>query len=420
MFVVPFTRPLHQPPAGTSRVDSHTLRIRGGAPGDARRAVIGGGDPPTTTSERAVFDGAAHAHKHAELTNAVNAIRMRSAGSQPRDANPGAMKRFDWAMAVAGYWTLVGLYADAGWHIRNDVDSFFTWSHAILYSGLALLLAIIARFAIGRPHFARDRSLTVVGAVLFLAGGIADLVNHLFFGFEAGFDALLSPTHQIIGAGVLLIVTSPIRSGLQLRPQRFVDQIPIVISAASVLELLHWGTNVFYRSDAQTALGVVVPHELTADAITLATLHFYGQGAGLVAAMLQSLLMMGILFYLLRNFELRPPAITMLFILGNILISISHALSWRETAAWMFASVVAGLFADALASRNLLDRRSVNVFAFAVPAIYQGALLAATAALLGGVWWDPLFLTGTILYSGLFSLFLGLVAFAGPNHSQAQ
>ena len=54
------------------------------------------------------------------------------AGSNRGDENPGLLRRFDWAMAIAGYWSIAGLYLDAGWHIRHDVDTFFTWAHALL------------------------------------------------------------------------------------------------------------------------------------------------------------------------------------------------------------------------------------------------------------------------------------------------
>src|SRR5581483_4326904 len=157
-------------------------------------------------------------------------------------------------MAIAGFWTIAGLYTDAGWHIRHDVDTFFTWAHALLYSGLLLLLCLMgARIVAARR---RDETLAVslgpayswsaVGVLIFLIGGAADMINHLFFGFEAGFDALLSPTHQLIGAGVLLIISGPIRSAVAQapRPASLVQQLPAIVSAAAILELMHWGTQV--------------------------------------------------------------------------------------------------------------------------------------------------------------------------------
>lgn len=330
-------------------------------------------------------------------------------------------------MAIAGFWSVAGLYVDAGWHIRHDVDTFFTWAHALLYSGLLLLLGLLAtKYFIARRAGDRDfRSAfgpayawSAIGAIVFLLGGIADMINHLFFGFEAGFNALLSPTHQIIGAGVLLIISGPIRSAAArpVRPQSLVTQVPLIISAAAVLELMHWGTQVFFRFDAARALGVTVPHELGENTFTLMTLHFYQQGGSLIAVILQSLLMMGTAFYLVRTFALRPGALTTLFVLGNGLIAITHSLSWVDAASALFASVAAGAAGDAflMGAPLTASRVRFRAFAFAVPAVYTAAALLFTIVLMGGTWWDPIFATGAVFYSGLFSVLLSFVATASP------
>jgi hypothetical protein len=324
-------------------------------------------------------------------------------------------------MAIAGYWSVAGLYLDAGWHIRHDVDTFFTWAHALLYSGLLVLLSLLAakylvarRSGVGdfRTAFGPAYAWSAIGAIVFLLGGLADMINHLYFGFEAGFDALLSPTHQIIGAGVLLIISGPIRSAVarQPRPKSLATQLPLVISAAAILELMHWGTQVFFRFDAARALGVTMPHELGENTITLMTIHFYQQGGSLIAVILQSLLMMGTAFYLVRNFALRPGALTMLFVLGNGLIAVTHSLSWVDALSVLVASVAAGITGDAF----LAEKFRYRAFAFTVPVVYTAASLLFTIAFMGGTWWDPLFAAGAIFYAGLFSLLLSFVAAASP------
>jgi len=335
-------------------------------------------------------------------------------------------------MALAGYWTIAGLYTDAGWHIRHDVDTFFTWSHALLYSGLLLLLYLIgSRYAAARR---RDQSLSAalgpayswsaLGVLVFLLGGIADMINHLSFGFEAGFDALLSPTHQIIGAGVLLIISGPIRSAISQvpRPVTLVQQLPAIVSAAAILELMHWGTQVFFRVDAARALGVLVPHELDPNALTLMTIHFYQQGGSLIAVILQSLLMMGTAFYLVRNFRLRPGALTTLFVMGNGLIAVTHSLGWLDIASVFAASVAAGIAGDAFLARApayFASRIWLASFAFVVPGLYAAVLLLFTIAFMGGTWWGPLFAAGAVFYAGLFSLLLSFVASALPPRADA-
>jgi len=336
-------------------------------------------------------------------------------------------------MAVAGYWTIAGLYTDAGWHIRHDVDTFFTWAHALLYSGLLLLLCLIgakyhAAWRRGETRFAAALgpaySWSGIGVFIFLLGGAADMINHVFLGFEAGFDALLSPTHQIIGAGVLLIISGPIRSAIAQapRPSTLASQLPAVLSAAAILELMHWGTQVFFRTDAARSLGVTVPHELDANAITLMTVHFYQQGGSLIAVILQSLLMMGTAFYLVRNFRLRAGAMTVLFLLGNGLIAVTHSLGWLDAVSVLAASLAAGIAGDAFlrsAPAFMDSRRAFGSFAFIVPAVYAGVLLLFVVVLMGGTWWDPLFAAGSIFYAGLFSLLLSFVASIRPPRDGA-
>lgn len=334
------------------------------------------------------------------------------------------MRRFDWAMAIAGYWAIAGLYTDAGWHIRHDVDTFFTWAHALLYSGLLLLLFLMGtryvsarRRGVGgmRAIFGDAYWWSALGVLIFLAGGAADMINHLYFGFEAGFDALLSPTHQLVGAGVLLIISGPIRSAMAQvpRPATLADQLPAVISAAAILELMHWGTQVFFRIDAAQSLGTIVPHELSGNAITLMTIHYYQQGGSLIAVILQSLLVMGTVFYLVRNLLLQPGALTVLFVLGNGLIAVTHSLSWLDVASVFTASVAAGIAGDLFLARSpslASSRITFAVFAFAVPVVYAGTLLLFVVAFMGGTWWDPIFAAGAVFYAGLFSLLLSFVA----------
>lgn len=343
------------------------------------------------------------------------------------------MRRFDWAMAIAGYWTIAGLYTDAGWHIRHDVDTFFTWAHALLYSGLLFLICLtVMRYLTARNQGLRNIRAafgdaywwSALGVIVFLAGGGADMINHLFFGFEAGFDALLSPTHQVIGTGVLLVVSGPIRSAIALRPRpaTFLEQLPAVIAAAALLELMHWGTQVFFRVDAARSLGTIVPHELGSDTITLMSIHFYQQGGSLIAVILQSLLVMGTAFYLVRNFALRPGALSIFLMLGNGLIAITHSLGWLDAASVFTASLAAGIAGDAFlaASPQFMTSPLHRIaFAFAVPVVYSGVLLLFATAFMGGTWWDPIFAAGTLFYAGLFSVLLSFVAFAAPPRDAA-
>ena len=52
----------------------------------------------------------------------------------------------------------------------------------------------------------------IIGVGVFALGAVGDLIWHTVFGIETSLDALLSPTHLLLLTGILLILTSPIRS----------------------------------------------------------------------------------------------------------------------------------------------------------------------------------------------------------------
>ena len=128
-------------------------------------------------------------------------------------------------VGVCGLWLAAGFLWDSWAHLHVAIETFFTPYHAIFYSAMvagAVILAVFARrnFAVGFTGWgmlpAAYQS-ALWGVPIFFAGGIGDLIWHTFFGVEDRVEAVTSPTHLIIGAGVLLVAGAPIRSALQQR-----------------------------------------------------------------------------------------------------------------------------------------------------------------------------------------------------------
>jgi hypothetical protein len=333
----------------------------------------------------------------------------------------------DWAMTVGGIWVVAGIYADLGWHVRHDVDSFLTWSHAVLYAGLAYLFVTIAIVSIAntRRGFPLLRSLpegyelALPAVALFFVGGAADFVGHALWGFEEGFNALLSPTHQLIGASILLLLVGPIRSALiaRPRPSTLLAQLPPIVSVTSILALIHWGINPFFETYAQAAYAPLVAHGFTPDAITLQAMKFDLEGGGIASVLLQTFLTAGIALYLARALAARPGALTLALTVGNGFVAIALGASWSQAMVAIAASIIAGIVGDAFLRDGAALRASrprMLAFAALVPFSYHAALFAFTAIALGGVWWDPIFLFGALLYSAMFGLLFGLVVTAVP------
>ena len=333
-------------------------------------------------------------------------------------------------MAIGGLWLIGGLFADLGWHIREDVDSFLTGAHAMLYSGLVILFIAAGVMAargmrLGLPlrnALPPGYDLVLPGLAIFLVGGLLDAIGHFLYGFESGFLALLSPTHQLIGLGLILVLTSPIRAAVLAspRPAKFIDQLPALIAAASFFELIHWGTNYIFPSGAERVFGPMHVPATSSEALTAQTLAFSHQAGGLTSFVLQSLIMIGLTLYLVRNFVLRPGSLTLLYLLGNGFIAVAAATSWPQAFAPIVASLIAGIVADCfLLNGEVLQASRIRYgsFAFVVPVVYHATLLLYVIAFLGGTWWHPIFAFGALLYTGIFGFLLSLVTF--PNQARA-
>lgn len=94
-------------------------------------------------------------------------------------------------------------------HLLRTPETFFTPSHTILYTGvgISLISAIVSIFVLVRQRNARTNSfvfgskLIIAGAILQIVAGPGDFYWHELFGI----DGLLSPTHILLGLGVIIV-----------------------------------------------------------------------------------------------------------------------------------------------------------------------------------------------------------------------
>jgi hypothetical protein len=330
---------------------------------------------------------------------------------------------YDWMMAIASLWLSGGIMIDAWYHFHSTVETFFEPAHALLYAGLlASYIFTVVGMVAGRRQGYPWRSalpagyeVTAAGLIVCLFGGVSDMVKHSLWGFEQGFNALLSPTHLLIGAGMFLIIAGPIRSAVRrLNPPRtFLAQLPLLLSAASMMELMHWGTQFVFLSEAEAMNAPISPSAVPHFTLTLLTLQYDKQGIGLLAVIVQSLLITGFFLYLSRRLRLARGALAVLLVVGNAFIAAAHSNYLGQFVAVIVASTIAGFSADSfrLDPANQLTPRW-SVAAFTLPAAYWAVLLAMLALTMGGIWWTPDVISGSVLFAGLVGLFLN--ALTGP------
>jgi hypothetical protein len=354
---------------------------------------------------------------------------LRMSAEAPRmSPRPPPSLSYDWMIAIAALWLSGGIMIDAWHHFHSTVETYFEPAHALLFAGLlaAYIFTAIASVAGCRQGYPLRLALpagyesTVAGLIVCLAGGVSDMIKHSLWGFEQGFNALLSPTHLLIGAGMFLIIAGPIRSAL-VRPEpptTWAGQLPLVLCAASMMELIHWGTQFIFLSAAERFNAPLSPASVPHETLTLLTLQYDKQGIGLLAVIVQSILVCGFFLYLARRLRLAFGAITVLLVIGNAFMAAADSNYIGQFAAVVIASLVAGLIAD-LFRLDPKDQRSVrwSIAAFTVPTSYWAVLLAMLVVTTGGIWWSPDVISGSILFAGLVGLFLNALTGPFPQRS---
>jgi hypothetical protein len=325
-------------------------------------------------------------------------------------------RRFDLAVVLLSGWVTVGAYTDA-WahHNAPGLEKFFTPWHGLLYSGfLALsgfLLATIARHrAAGRAMpetLPQGYELAPLGMLLFAAGGVGDMLWHTAFGIEVGIEALLSPPHLLLAAGIALLVGAPARAYWRETPiatgRR--ERLPALLSLALTLAALTFFSeyaNPF--SQPWAAAGAqTTPGEL-------------GQMLGVTAVLLQAGLLMGTILLALRLGLLFDGALTILLTLTTAL-----AVSPHEEFRFVPVGVLAGALADLLLRWQRPARSrpaALRRFAFAVPALLFAAYFAALG-LTGGIGWSLPLWSGTILLAGVVGWLLSYLLLPPDTTSRA-
>jgi hypothetical protein len=137
-------------------------------------------------------------------------------------ARPIASYRADLVTALLSAWFAVGLMLDAWAHNnRPGLETFFTPWHAVFYSGYlatAAWLLWVCRGALragpraGLAQVPVGYAPALVALVVFALGAVGDLAWHTAFGIEQALPILFSPTHLVLAASMVVILTTPLRS----------------------------------------------------------------------------------------------------------------------------------------------------------------------------------------------------------------
>ena len=315
-----------------------------------------------------------------------------------------ATRRFNWLMTLLSLWLISGLHLDAWAHHQFEVETFFTPWHAILYSGFAATaVALIGTiFWNYRQTGVRQiknwqtavptgYQLALLGVVLFLVGGVGDTVWHLLFGIEENLEALLSPTHLLLGLGGGLIITAPLRAAWQQTKAAptLTTLLPALISLALTLSLFSFFT-AYAHPLAETAVSGTPPLNVEQQGFL--------QAQGIASILLQTIIMMGLLLTIMRRWTLPFGSLTIVLTLATLLTVAVH-----EDFYLLVIPFVTGIVADSFYrwfSPIMIRPIHFRQLAFLLPALFY-ATYFTVLALTSGLWWTVHLWAGAIVLAGI-------------------
>jgi hypothetical protein len=321
---------------------------------------------------------------------------------------------YDWTVVLLSFWFVGGLFLD-GWahnHIP-ELESFFTPWHAVFYTGFLavagfLMATLVRKRAKGyswQHAMPSGYGLALLGVLIFMAGGVGDMIWHEIFGIESDVEALLSPTHLILAIGMTLIISGPFRAGWR----RLTDQngftlgwialLPQLISLTFVWSVWSFLTQFAHPLvDPWAAAGYRPPGSrgLAMPRISL----------GIASFLLQTGVMMGFVLCTVRRWTLPLGSLTLVFGLNATLMSFMH-----DQYRLIPGAVLAGWAADLLIRwlKPSMERSgSLRLFALALPIMYYALYYIALIAT-QGLGWSVHVWTGSIVLSGIVGLLLSYV-----------
>ncbi len=318
---------------------------------------------------------------------------------------------FDWLVTGGIAWLLGGLYLDGWAHSNGLPDSFWTVWHAVFYSGYAanvtiLLGAIAFRYSRvngWREAVPRGYAAAAVGIVAFGIGGVLDMLWHTAFGVEVGNDALLSPSHLLLGLGMFLIASGPFVAEVRRRDDSpsLGRRLPMVLSLVAIFLLLTFFT--LYSGPYSNFLGAR-GQATTGDRMF----------RGLLGMLLFSGFSSGLLLMVLRRTVLPVGSITLIIGLDGIAMILMSSRDTPIDAQLSFISVAvaAGVIGDLVLWRlrpSAARPFALRILATTVPAAYF-TLYLAVVGLRYGYGWSMPFLTGSVFLCGTIGLLLSFVA----------
>jgi len=322
---------------------------------------------------------------------------------------------FDWIYLILILLVEVGFALDAWSHGTYGPDqSVLSEYHLLMYGAVAVLSAYLTYIganqlrqgASWRNALPAGFGIGYVGLLAFGISGVVDLIGHALFGFEAGVEARMSPSHLGLFVGLTLLrLALPLAAGARQRagiPQRWFDYLPSVISISLLFQLLTMllpdtpmnGQGREWSMQAARGVG-----------------DFLAYDAGLSSILILTITYIGLLVGVLRKVRLPVGSLTLFSILPPLLDSLQGS-DLQYLPVWSAAGIAGDLLLLLGARWIKNEVWTLRLLGLVVPLVLWGTyftLLILTNAG-GGVWWSGYIWTGTVVQAAATGFMIAVLA----------
>jgi hypothetical protein len=339
------------------------------------------------------------------------------AAARPLSAREGLLS------VVFGAWIIVGLFIDGWAHNHQKPETVLTPWHAVLYSGFLASAWYAVAVARRRRRPGQNlwdaapagHRLVLAGLIVFGFGASGDMAWHSLFGVEASLSALLSPTHLVMLAGAILVLSGPFRAGWadgRSYAPSLREFLPTLLSLALVTALLTFFFQYVtpFRRDNYGTWVTGYTSLVTRFSAAASNYAENIQIVGLASVLITNLIYVTPLLLILRRW--RPPFGTATLLFSSV-TALVGGIDTFDRPAPLLAAVVAGLLADVLI-RTLRPSAVRPWAAHAVAAITSLGLWCAFFAIYQatyGVGWKPELWAGAIVIATMSAAGASLLVF---------
>lgn len=324
----------------------------------------------------------------------------------------------DLVTQLLGIWLLLAVFLDGWAHLHvPGLETFFTPWHAALYSGLLAMAAWTATviWRNREPGQPLARAIpagyggTVVGVVLFAVAGVLDLAWHEILGIEVSLDALVSPTHLLLGFSLFLILGTGVRSArARSRSAAFVWTPPALLAVALMTGL---GAFFLIYCSAFVRTGPAVPYVPTPIGSPGHTQAELPAAIGMASYLVTTALISAPFLYTFSGTRRPPRGIATILVAVVAWLPLAMSGFRPAAAAGAAGATVAAVVVDVALARRagpVTGRRLPAVSAVLAALIWTGQL--AGIALVSGIGWPVSMWLGAIVLSSAVAAGLAFVS----------